>query len=33
MAQIRGKNKEELASAMCDNFQRLFLENVERKGL
>ena len=33
MAQIRGKNKEELASAMCDNFQRLFLGNVQRKGL
>jgi TatD DNase family protein len=33
MAQIRGKDKEELASAMCDNFQKLFLENLRRKGL
>ena len=33
MAQIRGKNKEELASAMCDNFRKLFLENTQRKEL
>lgn len=33
MAQIRRKDKEELASAMCDNFQKLFLGNAPRKGL
>jgi TatD DNase family protein len=33
MAQIRGSDKEKLASAMCDNFKNLFLENTQRKGL
>jgi TatD DNase family protein len=33
MAQIRRKDKEELASAICDNFQKLFLGNALRKGL
>jgi TatD DNase family protein len=33
MAQIRGKDKDKLASAMCDNFKNLFLENTQRKGL
>ena len=32
MAQIRGEDKDKLASAMCDNFQKLFLENTQRKG-
>jgi TatD DNase family protein len=29
MAEIRGKNKEELASVMGDNFVKLFLENTK----
>jgi TatD DNase family protein len=34
MAQIRGEDKDKLASAMCDNFQNLFLENKkQRSGL
>jgi TatD DNase family protein len=33
IAQIRGKDKEEVASGMCYNFQNLFLENKQRKGL
>jgi TatD DNase family protein len=31
MAQIRVKDKEKLASAMCNNFKNLFLENTQRK--
>jgi TatD DNase family protein len=33
IAQIRGQDIVKLASAMCDNFKNLFLENIPRKGL
>jgi TatD DNase family protein len=33
IAQIRSQYIVELASAMCDNFKNLFLENIPRKGL
>jgi TatD DNase family protein len=33
MAQIRGEDKDILASVMCDNFQNLFLKNSKRNRL
>jgi TatD DNase family protein len=33
IAQIKRKDIEKLSSAMCDNFQKLFLDNAQRKGL
>lgn len=33
MAEIRGQDKEGLALAICDNFERLFLEDREEKAL